>query len=110
MQPIEANLTGQVAVVTGANSGIGKEIARALGRMGATVVLACRNPARAEEARSQLAAGGAQVEVLPLDLSRFASIRSFAEHLAKVHPRIDILVNNAGLWTTDRQVSIDGIE
>jgi retinol dehydrogenase-12 len=110
MQPVQADLSGRVAVVTGSNSGIGKETARALARMGATVVMACRNPERAEKARSELAVGGAKVEVMPLDLASLASIRSFAEQLGRVHPRVDILVNNAGFWNTTRQVSADGIE
>jgi NAD(P)-dependent dehydrogenase (short-subunit alcohol dehydrogenase family) len=110
MKPVEANLQGKVAVVTGANSGIGKEIARALAGMGAEVVLACRSRERAEAARSELATGGGRVSVRELDLANLASVRAFASNWLAEKKPLHILVNNAGMWTTDRQVSADGIE
>jgi retinol dehydrogenase 12 len=110
MEPVNANLSGRIAVVTGANTGMGKETARALGKMGATVVLACRSPERAEAARAELAAQGIKVEVAALDLSSLESTQAFASKLAASHPKLDILVNNAAMWTMDRQTSRDGLE
>lgn len=110
MEPVNANLSGRIAVVTGANTGMGKETARALGKMGATVVLACRSPERAEAARAGLASEGIKVEVAALDLSSLESIQSFASQLATKHPKLDLLVNNAAMWTIDRQTSRDGLE
>ncbi|GIG71001.1 oxidoreductase [Phytomonospora endophytica] len=86
---------GRVALVTGANSGIGYETARALARRGARVVLACRDTAKAE--RAAHAIGVSTVETLRLDLADPASIRAAAGELAGRHPRLDLLVNNAGV-------------
>lgn len=118
--PFEADLTGKVAIVTGANSGIGKETALALGAMGATVVMACRSMQRgeaaAEELRHRHAAqegegrGGIDLEVLPLDLADLDSVRTFAESMAQRHDRLDILVNNAGLVVGERQETAQGFE
>ncbi len=87
---------GRVAVVTGANTGIGFETARALAEHGATVVLACRDRRRADDAAGRIvrAAPGAAVDVVPLDL---ASVRAAADEIGRRHRKLDLLVNNAGV-------------
>ena len=104
--------TGRVAVVTGANSGLGLEVATRLAEHGATVVLACRNPEKAEAALGSIRAAvpGAAVEAANLDLASMASIASFAAELATRHHRLDLLVNNAGLMAVDRSTTADGFE
>ena len=105
-------MQGKIAVVTGANSGIGLETARALADRGATVVMACRDQTRAAAALADVLAssGNTAVSVLPLDLASFASIHRFAERYRSVHPRLDVLVNNAGLFPLRRQLTADGFE
>lgn len=103
---------GRVAVITGANTGIGYEAAKVLAARGATVVLACRNPDRADDALARLAAAvpGARAEFLRLDLSSLASVREAAAELRGRHPEIDLLVNNAGVMWTPRSTTADGFE
>lgn len=98
----EANipdLTGRVAVITGANTGLGFETARALAERGAGVVLACRNPDRAEQAAERIAqrVPGATIDTAALDLASLASIRAAAEAIRDRYDRIDLLINNAGV-------------
>lgn len=106
------NLAGRTMVVTGANSGIGLETTRYLASAGATVVMGCRNRAKAERAvadiRATTAAG--DLIVLDLDLGNLASIRSFTQQLAAAAPSIDVLVNNAGVMALDRGTTVDGFE
>lgn len=106
--------SGRLALITGGNSGLGLESARALLARGATVVLACRNPRRAEEARAALLAaaadGGGAVDLLDLDLASLASVRSAAAQLADRYGRLDLLINNAGLMALPRMVTEDGFE
>jgi protochlorophyllide reductase len=108
-----------VALVTGANSGLGLETARALAAKGATVVMACRSPRKAEEARAQLLAGlahhqqdGSQgaLDVLSLDLADLASVRVAAATLAERYGRLDLLINNAGVMGPPRTLTRDGFE
>ncbi|MBX9949569.1 MAG: SDR family oxidoreductase [Candidatus Obscuribacterales bacterium] len=87
----------RVAVVTGANRGIGLEVARELARAGLTVVLTCRDEERGREAKRQLAAEGINVDVCALDVTKSSSIRDLALYLRKHYGRLDILVNNAGI-------------
>jgi NAD(P)-dependent dehydrogenase (short-subunit alcohol dehydrogenase family) len=104
--------TGRLAVVTGANAGLGYEIARGLAAAGAQVVLACRSEQRAEAAAGRLreAVPGASVDVRRLDLADLASVRAFADGLAAEHDRLDLLVNNAGLMAVDESRTADGFE
>ncbi|MEV4417765.1 SDR family NAD(P)-dependent oxidoreductase [Catellatospora sp. NPDC049609] len=104
--------TGRVAVVTGANTGIGYAAAHVLAERGATVVLACRDPRRAADAVARLraAAPGARVETLALDLADLASVRAAAAELRERHPEIDLLVNNAGVMWPPRGTTADGFE
>jgi len=105
--------TGRIAIVTGANSGIGLETARALARKGAQVVLACRNEAKGEAARADIMRGvpQAQVEFQLLDLSSLESIKTFAEGFAAVHQRLDLLINNAGIMMLPSlRRTVDGFE
>lgn len=110
--PLDFALHDRTAVVTGASAGIGKEIARDLARMGATVVLACRSAERGEAARHEIAVttGSTRLEVMTVDVSSRASIRRFAEALGSRHPRLQVLVNNAGIWSQKRRESADGVE
>jgi NAD(P)-dependent dehydrogenase (short-subunit alcohol dehydrogenase family) len=109
--PEHTSLEGKVCIVTGANTGIGKETARGLLARGATVILACRDLGKGELARAELATSNkGTVRVLQLDLASFASIRSFASTVRAEHQRVDILVNNAGVWTTERGTTAQGFE
>ena len=102
--------TGRVAVVTGANSGLGLVTARELARAGATVVMACRDPKRGEEALATVreAAPEADVVLRQLDLASLASVQKFAESLD--YDKIDVLVNNAGIMAPPRRETEDGFE
>jgi NAD(P)-dependent dehydrogenase (short-subunit alcohol dehydrogenase family) len=104
--------TGRTIIVTGANSGIGLEAARALAAAGAHVVLACRDPSKAADAAAEVgrAAPGAGVEVRLLDLASLASIRDFAKGFADGHERLDVLINNAGVMAIPRRTTADGFE
>lgn len=106
------SMEGRVCVVTGPTSGIGKETARGLARLGARVVLACRDVAKGAAVREDIAAdtGNPDLEVLPVDLSVPASIRSFAAACHHAHPRLDVLVNNAGVLSWRRRLTQDGVE
>jgi NAD(P)-dependent dehydrogenase (short-subunit alcohol dehydrogenase family) len=105
-------MLGKVAIVTGANTGIGRETARGLARAGATVVLACRDVAKAEAARADIAetTGRQDVAAMALDLGDIGSIRSFARAFGERYPRLDVLVNNAGVHTRKRETTRDGFE
>src|SRR5262252_6604131 len=87
--------TGRTVVVTGANTGLGFETARALASRGATVVLACRDLGKATAACARLGPG--PVSTLRLDLASLASVREAAGELRSRGGRLDLLVNNAGL-------------
>ncbi|KAI2657936.1 Retinol dehydrogenase 11 [Labeo rohita] len=91
-------LDGKVALVTGANSGIGKETALDLASRGARVILACRDVEKGEEAATEIRTrvGGAKVEVRELDLADTCSIRAFAQRFLREVDHLHILVNNAG--------------
>ncbi len=107
----EPNLTGKIAIVTGATTGIGKQIALGLGRLGARVVIGARTPERGEAARAEIAAETkADVSVLAIDVASFTSIHKFAEEFEQRFDRLDLLVNNAGAWFSDRRTSADGHE
>lgn len=99
--------SGRVAVVTGANSGLGFETARMLSEHGATVVLAVRNVEKGREAAGRM---GGDVSVQALDLTSLDSIRAAVADLRAAHPRIDLLINNAGVMYTPRQTTADGFE
>jgi carbonyl reductase 1 len=86
----------RIAVVSGANRGIGLEIARQLGRAGLFVVMGSRDAAPGDEARQQLAGEGLAVESRQLDVGRAESVRAFADHVRAAHGGVDVLVNNAG--------------
>ena len=103
--------TGKTAIVTGANTGIGLEIARELARKGARVILACRDGDKAKDAMDDIASGPETVELdyLHLDLGNLASVRDAAE-TAKKEDRIDILVNNAGVMMPPLSIATAGTE
>ncbi|MDA3625444.1 oxidoreductase [Saccharopolyspora sp. WRP15-2] len=102
--------SGRLAVVTGANSGIGQVTARELARRGAHVVLACRNAERGRAALERLRAElpDARVELQQVDLASLQSVREFAETFP--HHRIDLLINNAGIAMVPLARTADGFE
>lgn len=103
---------GRVAVITGANSGLGFDTARVLAQRGARVVMAVRDTAKGEAAAARIrdAAPTADVTVHKLDLGSLASVRAAAEELGSTYPRIDLLVNNAGVMYPPKEVTADGFE
>lgn len=103
--------SGRTALITGANSGLGLETARALAQRGARVVLACRSLAKAKAACRELAAEG-RGELIPLELNLadLASVRRGAEQVAEHCGAIDLLINNAGVMAPPRQLSAQGFE
>lgn len=98
---------GRLAIVTGANSGLGLATARELARAGANVVLAVRNIDKGEQAAAEIG-HGARVE--ELDLADLSSVRAFAERVSGQHDRLDLLINNAGVMAAPRRLTVDGFE
>ena len=112
-EKLDVDLTNAVTLVTGATGGIGKEIARGLARLGASIVVGARNLDRGEAARADIATGvtdPARVSVMKLDVADQASIRAFGDAFRERFGALTVLVNNAGAWFTDRRQSPDGIE
>lgn len=105
-------LAGRLALVTGANSGLGLETAAGLARAGATTILACRDAAKGEAAGEELRrrVPGARVEAMALDLADLDSVRSFAEKFSSRHPRLDLLCNNAGVMALPLRRTRQGFE
>lgn len=103
---------GRVVLVTGANSGIGYETARALAQHRAHVVLACRSRPKADDAVGRILADApsASVEVLDVDLADLESVRDAAARVSVAHDRLDVLVNNAGLMAVPEQRTVQGFE
>jgi NAD(P)-dependent dehydrogenase (short-subunit alcohol dehydrogenase family) len=106
------DLTGRIALVTGANSGIGYETTRVLADHGAHVIMACRDSEKAARARDKLESklDRSSLELLDLDLADLASVRAGAERVLARHARLDLLVNNAGIMGTPYRLSADGVE
>ena len=103
---------GRVAVITGANTGLGYETAAALADHGAHVVLAVRNLDKGKDAAARITARSphADVALQELDLTSLESIRAAAEQLRSDHDRIDLLINNAGVMWTPKSTTKDGFE
>lgn len=102
----------RIVVVTGANSGIGFEAAKALAEKNAQVILACRNEERAEDAVQRIRGSfpGAGVSYMKLDLSDLSSVRDFSKRFSKDYGRLDILINNAGVMAPPYSKTRDGFE
>ena len=107
-----AELEGKTTLVTGANTGIGKEIARGLARSGSTVIFACRSQERGQAALDELRqdTGNDNLELQLVDLDSQASIRALASRVLERHEALHVLVNNAGIYPEARALSPDGLE
>ena len=104
-------LINKIAVVTGANSGMGKATARALLDEGATVIMLCRSEERGQKAYKELIKdGNSRTYMILCDLGDYDSVRNFARQVKERFGRLDILVNNAGFISLDRQETKEGIE
>ncbi|KAG5670057.1 hypothetical protein PVAND_000343 [Polypedilum vanderplanki] len=109
----KVRMDGKTVIITGANSGIGKETARDLAKRGARVIMACRTMETANKARDQIIkeSNNENVIVKKLDLSSFKSVRDFADDIIKSESKIDVLIHNAGYANSfEKKKSADGIE
>lgn len=104
-------LTGKAALVTGSSDGLGKEVARQLGALGASVIVHGRNQERGEEVVRLIRSAGGDAVFYRADLASLAGVEAFAEQILQRHDRLDILVNNAAaVSSAERQTSADGYE
>ena len=109
----EARMEGKTVLITGANTGIGKETAIDLAKRGARVIMACRDMKRGEEALNDVAekSGSSNLLLKPLDLASLASVRTLAEDINKNEPALHVLINNAGVMIpSELQKTQDGFE
>jgi len=97
-------------LITGANSGIGLETARALAQDGSHIVVGARDAARGQAVVDAIRATGHTAELLVIDLASFQSIRDAADRWLATHSTLDVLVNNAGVVTARREITADGFE
>ena len=106
------NLANKLCIVTGANSGIGKETVRAFARQGAYVVMVCRNEERAHKAKQELITdtGHNGLEVMLADLAIQHDVRELSQKITQKFDKVDVLVNNAGIIADDREETPEGIE
>ena len=105
-------MSGKICIVTGSNSGIGKETALALVEMDATVIMVVRNQKKGQKTLDEIIAqtGNHSVSLMLCDMSSMASIRSFAKEFKKKYSRLDVLVNNASGQFSKREVTPEGFE
>jgi len=108
----QADMHGKICVVTGSSSGLGKATAMGLARLGATVILGCRDKQRGEAALISVkaASGNQLVELLLIDLSLQHSVRSMVAEFEKRYDHLDVLINNAGIFKNRRVITTDGFE
>lgn len=104
------DLSGRVALITGASGGLGAQFARALSSAGAAVVLASRRVERLKELRAQIEGAGGDAHVIELDVTDQASIRSAVAHAETEVGSIDILINNSGVSTTQKLQDVSGAD
>jgi len=103
--------TGKIALITGANSGMGKASTAILADMGFHVVMLCRDQARGRAAYEEITGvAGRRVDLMLCDLGSMASIRSFVSSFRERFDKLDVLINNAGVITLDRRETMDGVE
>lgn len=107
-----SSLKGKVFIITGANTGLGFQTAKALTKRGATVVLACRDLLKANDAIAniRLEVNDAKITALPLDLESYDSIKSFCRDISREYPEFDCIINNAGLSVKEPFVTDEKIE
>ncbi|HEY4431826.1 MAG TPA: SDR family oxidoreductase [Paenibacillus sp.] len=105
-------MRGKIALITGANSGMGLATTVELARKGAKVIMVCRNRQRGEEAlaSAKQKSHSEDIELMLCDLASLESIRSFVEDFTQKYPILDVLINNAGVVTIKRQLTKDGFE
>jgi retinol dehydrogenase-14 len=109
---MEKSMSGKVCLITGASSGLGRATALALANRGATVVMVCRNQAKGEAARSEIAeaSGNPSVDLLLADLSSQQAIRQLVQEFQAKHEHLHVLVNSAGGIYGPRMLTVDGLE
>jgi NAD(P)-dependent dehydrogenase (short-subunit alcohol dehydrogenase family) len=112
MPTLNTSMQEKVCIVTGANSGIGKATALGLARMGATVVMICRDQTRGEEAQKEIKtiSGNEAIDLILADMASQASIRQLAENIQQHYPQLHVLINNAGAVNLKRRETSDGFE
>jgi NAD(P)-dependent dehydrogenase (short-subunit alcohol dehydrogenase family) len=105
-------MRGKICMVTGANSGIGRETARQLAALGATVVMVCREQATGQEALNDIrkTTKSDSLELMTADLSSQAAIRQLADEFTRQHDQLHVLINNAGVMRTNYTETVDGYE
>ncbi|MBN3305014.1 RDH12 dehydrogenase, partial [Amia calva] len=108
----DVRLEGKTVLITGANTGIGKETSKDLAKRGARIIMACRDMEKAEAAQKEIieVSGNQDVVIKKLDLSDTKSIREFAEQINKEEKQVNILINNAGIMMCPYSKTADGFE
>ncbi len=112
MDTANPDMTGKVCMVTGGNSGIGKETAAGLAKLGGTVVIVCRDKTKGEAALSEIRtkSGNRNVDLILADLSSMRSVRQLAEDFRRKYEKLQVLVNNAGVVQAKRHATPEGFE
>ncbi len=107
-----SEMEGKVCIITGSNSGIGKETAMGVAKIGATIVMVVRDQQRGEKARAEIVdkTGNKSIDVMLCDLSSMDSIVHFAESFRRKYNRLDVLLNNAGAVLNKREITAEGFE
>lgn len=105
-------VAGKTIIVTGANTGIGKETCRDLAMRGGRIIMACRNTEKGEKTRKEIVddTRNDQIVVKELDLGSLESVQKFAKNFNDTEPRLDILINNAGVMACPKTLTKDGLE
>ena len=108
----QSSMQGKICLVTGSSSGIGKVTARELARMGATVVMVCRDRAKGEAAQAEIktTSGNEQVDLLLADLALLADVRRIAAEFKQKYTQLHVLIHNAGGINSTRKVTPEGFE